>query len=160
MNGRQLKDLPLKQHIVLAFWDAEERESDGHPKHGPWGHAMPLRIRRLLDRVALGINWTCGGCRFEAAPEKRSVESAPGATAHLWNLGRLLAPEVFTEGLPVEVTDDHVPWIEAGCPISTWWACLPSLAYDPRYASQLQQCKPERRRQGGFEFYHAAQVAI
>lgn len=116
---RALGDSPLKKHIVLAFWDAEDAGKTGIEFDDTW--ALGARYAAAskpawINRVKVGIN-----IDMPATPnmilkrEKYSMDSAGWAVAEIWQIGHDLAPRHFGEEL-IMMTDDHRPWIDAGVP--------------------------------------------
>lgn len=115
---RSLSDSPLRKHIVLAFWDAEDSGIAGGDD-ATWAlgarHAAAHKPA-WIDRVALGINVDMpAGADLRLMRETFSIKSAPWAVDEIWRIGLDLQPRRFSNE-KITASDDHRPWIDAGVP--------------------------------------------
>jgi hypothetical protein len=116
--ARDLRTGPLRERLVLAFWDAEDAGTPDDAESWALGarHAA-ANPPPWIARVVLGINLDMvAGEDLRLRRESSSAQSAPVAVQTLWKLGMALAPGRFTDGPPVQIVDDHLPWIRAGLP--------------------------------------------
>ncbi|MCL5271314.1 MAG: M28 family peptidase [bacterium] len=152
--ARELKDTPLRRHVVLAFWDAEDAGLNDRDETWALGarHAA-AHPPTWIERVALGINLDLvAGEDLRLRRERRSLASAPRQVGALWSLGAQLAPEIFVGDPPAKVTDDHVPWIEAGVP----YIDLVGLPYSHWHTSDdtAANCSAAKLGQVGMVVYY------
>jgi hypothetical protein len=116
--ARALADDPMRDHVALAFWDAEDSGTVSDPDS--WGLGAQFAAANppaWIGRVALGINLDMvGGEDLTMTREAASVGCAPDAIVSIWQIGRVMAPGVFLDGDPITMDDDHLPWIRAGLP--------------------------------------------
>ena len=116
--ARAVKDTPLADRLVLAFFDAEDSGIQNVDESWCLGsrHAA-ANPPDWIRRVRLGINLDMVGHRgLKLSREIHSLRAEPAAMARLWRTGRSLAPEIFTRGTVGPILDDHYPFIQAGVP--------------------------------------------
>lgn len=116
--ARGLRQTSLKDHMVLAFWDAEDAGVNEESDSWCLGarYAATHRVR-WMGRIRLGINLDMvGGEDLALNPETNSQKSAPWAVEELWQIGEAIGPQVFREDDPKTMIDDHLPWIRQGVP--------------------------------------------
>jgi hypothetical protein len=114
--ARELRNSPLREHLALAFWDAEDAgvqySADSWCLGARYAAAHPPK---WVNRVALGINLDLvGGVDMKLRPETHSLEAAPWAVGGVWTIGLDLHPQWFANDRTTGYIDDHLPWIEAG----------------------------------------------
>ncbi|MCE5231129.1 M28 family peptidase [bacterium] len=116
---KALGDSPLKKHIVLAFWDAEDAGMSGPDNEWTWAVGARYAAAHRpawIKRVRLGINIDMpAGSDLSLKREMFSEKSAPWAVDEIWRIGHDLAPNRFSDEA-LSTTDDHRPWIDAGVP--------------------------------------------
>lgn len=116
--ARNLGNHPLRSHLVLAFWDAEDAGVSGD--NDSW--ALGARYAAAhppawLPPIAAGFNLDLiAGHDLRLYREAYSVGAAPELVDAIWALGGVLAPHRFAQEGLRKVTDDHLPWIEKGVP--------------------------------------------
>ncbi|MEN6624865.1 MAG: M28 family peptidase [Candidatus Sumerlaeia bacterium] len=116
---RALGDSPLKNHVALAFWDAEDAGKSGPGLDATW--ALGARYGAAhkpgwIGRVRVGINLDMpAGADLVLCRDQYSTDAAGWAMAEIWQIGRDLAPSRFSDEV-IRMTDDHRPWIDAGVP--------------------------------------------
>lgn len=116
--ARAIRELPVRSHVALALWDAEDAGRRGHEASWALGarHAA-ANPPVWIDRVTLGINLDLvAGAEQQLRPGAHSRRAAPEATHSIWRIGRDLAPRMFLDEPGRPITDDHLPWIQAGLP--------------------------------------------
>jgi hypothetical protein len=152
--ARQLRQGPLADRVAIAFWDAEDSGVQEDLESWALGatHAAQ-HPPAWIDRVALGINFDMvAGADLLLRRELHSVQAAPDAVAGIWGLGRALAPDRFFDGAPIQIIDDHLPWIRAGLP----YVNLIGFPYRHWHTSRdtPDNCDPEVMRQLGDVVLH------
>jgi len=115
---RELRASPMRAHLALAFWDAED--GGVNDQSDSWGlgarHAAE-HPPAWVGRVAFGLNLDMvGGEGSHFRPETYSQHAAPWAVRQIWTIGRSLAPEFFEREGAQTMIDDHLPWIQRGIP--------------------------------------------
>lgn len=116
--ARELRRTSLRDHLVLAFWDAEDAGIDTQEDSWALGARYAAAHPPAWEKqVVLGINLDMiAGEDLKLYPETFSMNSAPWAVKALWELGQSLAPDRFPTAPAQTVTDDHLPWINRGVP--------------------------------------------
>lgn len=116
---RALKDSPLRDRIALIFFDAED--SGIQQEIDSWCLGSRFAVANapawFRDHLRLGINLDMVAARgLQLHREVGSERDQPDAIRKLWRIGLDLAPEVFVNEPIGPITDDHLPFIEAGFP--------------------------------------------
>jgi hypothetical protein len=116
--ARELRQTSLRDHLVFAFWDAEDAGIDTQEDSWALGARYAAAHPPAWEKgVVLGINLDMvGGEDLKLYPETFSMNSAPWAVKGLWTLGQGLAPDLFPMAPAQAVTDDHLPWVNRGVP--------------------------------------------
>jgi Zn-dependent M28 family amino/carboxypeptidase len=124
--AHHLTDLPTRWGVDLVLFDGEELVYGNNAPHEDYflgskafarSYSGLVRGRRTQMRYENGIVLDLiGGQNLQIKREPKSLEVAPQLMSQLWGVAASLRIDSFRVEMGREVSDDHLPLIDAGIP--------------------------------------------
>jgi Zn-dependent M28 family amino/carboxypeptidase len=114
--ARVIHERPVEEGVALVFFDLEDH---GH-SFDPAGFAMGSRhmarnLPQSLSSFRRGINIDMiGDADLRLPIEGFSATKARALVREVWNRGADMYPDIFVKEVGSPITDDHLPFLEAG----------------------------------------------
>jgi Zn-dependent M28 family amino/carboxypeptidase len=114
--ARVLAARPVEEGVALVFFDIEDHGAPTDPLGFALGSRhMAANLPESLRGFRRGINIDMIGDKDLRLPmEGFSGRKAPVLTRHVWNIGHEMYPDIFVKEMGPPITDDHLPFLEAG----------------------------------------------
>lgn len=132
--ARALEGVTPPRPVVIALFDAEDQGKAGStlPHSGwiigsrllaeQWPQSVPWPEQMILVDLVGGDNEhndrvgtpSMSNDYFDLKIERNSLENAPGLVDEIWSIAERLGHDAFERTTGSRITDDHVPFIEAG----------------------------------------------
>jgi hypothetical protein len=156
--AHHMSDLPTQYGVDFVLFDAEERVYGAHPPSldnyflGSKHFAKRYRDDRRRDpkspRYIAGLVLDMIGDRELTIPQEGySRRLQPRLVREVWDVARRIGAKAFVEEAGIEVSDDHLPLIDAGIP------AIDLIDFDyphwHRSTDTPDQCAPESLAQVG-----------